>query len=145
MGVIQQLTLGLRLRDDALFENFYPGENKVLLAHLTAFAAATATEKFLYLWGSEGSGRSHLLQACCHAAVGTAITLDLADAELTPEVLAGMEDLDLVCLDNIHAKLGQPEWELGLFHFYNRAKERGARLLITAPVPPAQLSCQLAD
>lgn len=143
--VSQQLTLGLTLRDDATFDNFYPGENKALLTHLIDFATAAGQERFLYVWGGIGSGRTHLLQACCHAAQAPAIVLDLADPALTPEILAEMEHLHLVCLDNMDARLGQPEWEFALFHFYNRAREQGTHLLVAADVPPAQLSCQLAD
>ena len=140
-----QLTLGLSLRDDATFANFAPGDNLNLLTHLQAFAEQQG-EPFIYLWGAAGSGRTHLLQACCHALpAGQGIYLDLADPQLEPAVLAGLEDFSWLCLDNIDAVAGQREWELALFNLYNPLRERGSRLLISALVPPAQLGCQLPD
>lgn len=59
--------LGVGLRDDATFDSFLPAANASLLEHLSRQPEADG-EPFLYLWGAPGSGRSHLLQAACHAA-----------------------------------------------------------------------------
>ncbi len=137
----EQLTLALNLRDDATFANFHPGENSAVLAHLQTFA-----EPFIYLWGPLGSGRTHLLQACCHAlAPGQALYLDLADDSLSPSVLMNMEYFYQVCLDNIEAVIGQSAWEMALFHFYNRALEQSTRLLIASAFPPVELPVNLPD
>ncbi len=45
------------------FANFVVGRNAEALAALRALADGVATERSLYLWGSEGCGRSHLLAA----------------------------------------------------------------------------------
>ena len=62
-----QLPLGVGLRDDATFVNYHPGPNASLVNRL-AHQLDAEGEPFLYLWGAEGVGRSHLLQAACHAA-----------------------------------------------------------------------------
>ncbi len=62
-----QLPLGVGLRDDATFANFHPGPSATLVACLK-HQLDESGEPFLYLWGSDGVGRSHLLQAACHAA-----------------------------------------------------------------------------
>jgi len=145
MALGRQLTLGLSLRDEATFANFYPGDNQPLLDQLQAFVNSRH-EPFIFLSGPVGSGRTHLLQACCHAVgLGQAIYLDLADRQLQPEIFADVEYLSLVCLDNIDAVLGQREWELALFNVYNRSRDQGSRLLIAGLVPPARLPCQLED
>lgn len=146
MGVlVMQLTLGLGLRDDATFANFVPGDNLYLLNYLQEFVQHQG-ELFIYLWGAMGSGRTHLLQACCHAApANQSIYLDLADPQLEPAVLTSLENFSLVCLDNIEAVVGQREWELDLFNLYNALREREFRLLIAALAPPTRLSCQLPD
>ena len=51
-----QLTLNLKLRDDAKLDNFLIGPNNQLLAFLHAFINDN-TERFCYLWGSEGVRR----------------------------------------------------------------------------------------
>ena len=62
-----QLPLGVRLRDDATFANYYPGANAAALGYVERLCEPDAgwTESLIYLWGAEGVGRSHLLQAAC--------------------------------------------------------------------------------
>ncbi len=62
-----QLPLGVRLRDDATFANFYPGANAAALGYVERLCspAASWSDELIYLWGRSGTGRSHLLQAAC--------------------------------------------------------------------------------
>jgi DnaA family protein len=63
-----------------------------------------------------------------------------------PEVLEGMEQLSLVCIDNIECAAGDEPWEMAIFNLYNRILESGkTRLLITGDSPPRQLNLGLAD
>ena len=62
----EQLPLALQLRDEATFDNFFPGDNALLLEQLRR--QLVDGERYLYIYGSEGCGRSHLLQAACHRA-----------------------------------------------------------------------------
>ena len=41
-------------------------------------------------------------------------------AYFVPEVLDGMEQLALVCIDNIECIAGDEEWEMAIFNLYNR-------------------------
>ncbi|MBY4677907.1 DnaA regulatory inactivator Hda [Marinobacterium arenosum] len=144
-----QIPLGVGLRDDARFENFYPGGNELALA--TARAASRGEgELLLYYWGASAVGCSHLLQAVCHAAEPahrSAIYLPLDEmmAMGGPNVLEGLEHLDLVCLDNVQVIAGNEAWELGVFHFFNRIRAQNNHLLIGASVPPRLLGIKLPD
>lgn len=67
-------------------------------------------------------------------------------AYFVPEVLDGMEQLALVCIDNIECIAGDEEWEMAIFNLYNRILETGrTRLFITGDRPPRQLSLRLPD
>jgi DnaA family protein len=48
-----QLPLGVRLRDDATFINYYPGANAAALGYVERLCEADAgwTESLIYLWG----------------------------------------------------------------------------------------------
>ena len=144
----RQLALGLRLHDSAHFSNFVCGNHKELLDQLRQLTDGGPLRQ-LYCWGAHGSGKSHLLQACCRAADAaghSAAYLSLRDArELQPAVLGGWEHYQLVCLDDIDAAAGLAAWEEALFDLYNRVAERGSRLVVSAAVAPAQLTIELPD
>ncbi len=146
--IADQLTLGVQLKDSASFANFYPGDNQEALQGLMALARQP-DPGLIFLWGREGVGKSHLLQALCHE-VGSAgdsvVYLPLGDASaIAPEMLAGLESMSLVCLDDLHSVAGDAAWEEALFHLYNRIQLRGGRLVITADATPSSLAIRLAD
>lgn len=146
-----QLPLGIRLRDDATFANFYPGANAAALGHVERICHDQADWMggFIWLWGQPGSGRSHLLQAACLSAEEQglqALYLPLADClEYGPAVLEGMDQCDLLVLDDLEAMAGQPDWEQALFHLFNRLRDSGKRLLFSASCSPYELAIKLPD
>lgn len=58
----RQLTLDLVNPPQPSLDNFVVGRNAEIIAALRAVAAGGG-ERFIYLWGEDGSGRTHLLQA----------------------------------------------------------------------------------
>lgn len=144
-----QLPLGVGLRDDATFGNYYPGaENAPLVEQLTRQLAPDG-EPYLYLWGAPGTGRSHLLQAACHQASdrdARALYLPLADlGHFPPLMLEDIERLDLVAIDDLECVVGRKRWEEGLFHAFNRLRDAGKRLVIASNAAPRQLPVLLPD
>jgi DnaA family protein len=145
-----QLPLRLTLRETATFDNFYPGDNLALINALNALIR-DGSEHFIYLWGPTGVGRTHLLQACCHQIqkVQTAATgvmyLSLKSAQLSAEILQDLENMQLVCIDDIDAVLGNYQWEEALLHFYNRARDQNMRLVIAGNELPSRTKGCLAD
>ena len=149
-----QLALNLRLKDGSSFGNFLAGPNREVLERLrTAVVTATTREKALepmmYLWGAEGSGKTHLLQAACRLAqeLGIApVYVPLADVvELTPSLLEGVETAPLVCLDDVERAAGRTEWESALFSLVERLRAVGGMLVIAASAPPDRLGLKLPD
>ncbi|WP_193166008.1 DnaA regulatory inactivator Hda [Microbulbifer hainanensis] len=152
-GVPQQLSLGVSLRDDATFDNYYlspEDSNRQVVAALQQFAGGELVEQVIYLWGEAGSGVSHLLQSACQRADACGRSFQyLPLAELLPMdpavALDGLEQLDLVCLDDLHLLEGQPQWQTALFHLYNRVRDGGGQMLLGARKSPRNLSLELAD
>lgn len=144
----QQLSLGMRLRDDASLENFVPGANGLVITTLERLLSNPA-EHQLYLWGARDSGKSHLLQAMCRHAEAqgeSALYLSLADPNaLHPSVCDGLECYRLLCLDDLQGIAGRADWEQAVFHLYNRVRDQGGRFLFSGDVPPDQLGITLAD
>lgn len=145
--MINQLTLNLRLRDEATFENFQIGENEELIESLKNLFSSNEFP-VVYLWGRD-VGRTHLLQSCCQLASQlnlTSIFLSLKNhQQFSPQILEGIEDVFLVCLDDVEAIAKNPEWEEALFHFYNRSREKEARLVVSGCSTANQLGFSLPD
>jgi len=146
--VIEQLPLNIQWRDDATLQNFYPGDNVEALKAVSELSQGMG-EPFLYLWGQPGVGRTHLLQAACHAASEKSIAafyISLRDQnQLSLSALQGVEDLPLVCIDDIEHIANLPLWEEALFHLFNRIQTKKGRLLIAADVAPKYLPLSLPD
>jgi len=143
-----QLPLGLALQDSARFDSYFPGLNSEALQHLQ-LAAGGKGENLVYLAGARGVGKTHLLQAACHSASQcerTSAYLPLQELpELAPTVLEGLEQLDLVCLDDVSAIAGQADWERSVFNLFNRVRAAGGTLLLAGERRPDQSDFTLPD
>lgn len=146
--MINQLTLGVSLKDQATFANFLAGNNTLLLQELMKTASGTG-ERVIYFYGSGGQGCTHLLQACCHEANQhhiSSVYLPLAELiQFSPDVFEGLESLKLICIDDMHMLAGKPEWEEAFFHAYNRIRDAGGQLIVTANTAPKSLGLVLPD
>ena len=149
-----QLALNLRLKDGSSFSNFLAGPNREALEQLRAAVVATARREsarasVLYLWGPEGSGKSHLLLATCRLAqeLGLApVYVPLAAvAELPPSLLEGVEFSPLVCIDDIERVADRPEWEAALFTLAERLRAAGGMLAAAASKTPDRIGLKLPD
>jgi len=141
---LAQLPLALALAAHASFATFVPGDNEAGLAHVRAVAGGAGDT--LWLWGAPGCGKTHLLQAACRAAADDgrrAMYVALRGAD--PELLAGLEHLDLLALDDVDAVAGSDAWEAPLFGILNEFLIRRGGLLLAAAVSPAAAGFALAD
>lgn len=148
----RQLALDIGLQDEATFDNFYlsaDGGNAQLIQALQSQLSVFG-EQSIFLWGKSGVGVTHLLQAACLQATeqgARATYLPLREGvDYPPEALLdGLEYHQLVCLDDVQAVMGRPEWETALFHLFNRVRDQGGRLLWAANTGPRELAVDLPD
>lgn len=147
----RQLPLDLRLRESSRFDTFEPEASGLAAAtvHLLATAGA-AGERQVFLHGASGTGKTHLLQAACHAAYGagrSCVYLPLAElaSEDPADVLEGLDGIDLLALDDLQAVTGGEDWERALFGLINRVRDGTGRLLLAARSAPEALGCRLPD
>ncbi|MDI9246855.1 DnaA regulatory inactivator Hda [Marinobacter sp. CHS3-4] len=144
-----QLALGIKLRDDARFDNFHGERNAAAAGRLRATVAPNSTAPTVLLCGDEDTGKSHLLQAVCHVAEQqqrSAICVSLEEfLPFGPEALEGMEAHSLVCLDDLDQVAGAGDWEEAVFHLYNRVSDQGGQLVISLSDLPSELPFLLPD
>jgi DnaA family protein len=140
--MLPQLPLGLVFVELYSFEQYYSGANLEAVTALKRCAQGKG-ETFIYLWGEKGTGKSHLLQACSREAhVCGQRTLYLPLKELKrylPALLEGLEQLDLVCVDDISAIAASSDSELGFLYCFNSLREARVRLIVADRSPPWQL------
>jgi DnaA family protein len=144
--VIPQIPLALKFPPDQQLAAF---EGQAELRALVGDVARGERNDWLYLAGPSGSGKTHLQLAACAAAREkgeSAVYLPLAAlAGRLQEALVGQGVSGLVCLDGIDAIAGNADDEVALFHFYNSARQGGARLIYSASAMPSALSLKLPD
>ncbi len=139
-----QLPLELALADHASFDTFVGGSNAAAVEHARGLACGGAGT--VWLWGGEGVGKSHLLQAACRAAAEAGRrAMYVALPALSPAILADLEHVDLLAVDDVHAVAGDLSWEEALFVILNTHLGGSGALLLAAAAPAVQCRFQLAD
>lgn len=112
------------------------GRNGELVQRLRTLVPRGA-ERFLYLWGAPGSGRTHLLRSALAAleqAHSKVVYLTADAAAFDPRAL---EEADVVAADDVE-RLDDGA-QVVMFNLYNRLRDSGGTLLAAGDVPPAQL------
>jgi DnaA family protein len=65
--------------------------------------------------------------------------------QLSVEVLDGLENIDLICLDDVQLIAGDKLWQRAVFDLFNRVIEQNKRLIITGDQSVSKLKLGLAD
>ena len=146
--MFQQIPFKFETRESNTFDTYVKGANELLVG-LVSQCATDAGEQQMYIWGDEGQGKSHLLQAACNAASKDNRTVCYLPADQLvhqdPQIFDGLESLNLICIDDVHHLAGDMQWETAVFNLINRCRESNTSLLFSATVAPEQLNIQLAD
>ena len=144
----QQLPLTFEPRERFTFDAFIAGDNQLAVDLIRQLASGEGEHQIL-VWADRGNGKSHLLQAACNQASQLHRTVCyLPSLEIiagSARILEGLEQLDMVCIDDIDAMMQSMQWEEALFDLMNRIRDAGKRLLLAASHSPESCSTSLAD
>ena len=142
-----QLPLQFDFQTNQTFSTFYTGTNDEILTHLKN--VFHTEEPQIYIWGTSGTGKTHLLQATSQLtdSLNKTAFYYCFTAKKLPHLtlLRDLDTVDLVCFDNIQVIAGHKKWELAFFNFFNRHRENNKKLVLSANCPPQHLQIQLAD
>lgn len=131
----QQLALSLYLNRQSTLQDFC-WEGNGLLEQQLKLSLTKNGERFLYLWGEPGSGKSHILQGACHEMgqkdlPSTYVPLSILK-EWGPESIEDIEGNALIAIDDLDCIGQDPIWEEALLHLYNRVRDNGKTIFLMA-------------
>lgn len=129
---MKQMILDIAPAPAPTLDSFVSGRNGELLVALYAFANGSNRDRFVYLWGAPGCGRSHLL----HSVLAAARREGRAALRFDPAGVA--PDDALVVVDDVHRL--DAGAQIALFNLHNRLQAGRGSLLASGDAAPAQLT-----
>ncbi|MCH9639529.1 MAG: DnaA regulatory inactivator Hda [Betaproteobacteria bacterium] len=134
---MKQLLLDIKPPASPTLENFLPGRNIELLQKLENIVLQQDQERFVYLWGGLGCGKSHLLRAVVDAYLEKNLKAVYFSCQNQPEFFLG-EAVDCVAIDDVSYL--DASAQVRLFNLYNQLRDKGrAFFLASGSVAAAQL------
>ncbi|MGH8312645.1 MAG: DnaA regulatory inactivator Hda, partial [Gammaproteobacteria bacterium] len=111
--------------------------------------AQSGGQHALFIWGGDGRGKSHLLQAACRLATASgrrAIYLPMDQAVLLdPQVTDNLDSYALVCVDDVQRVAGIEPWQRALFALFNALADKGGSFVASARAAPNAIKRLLPD
>lgn len=145
-----------QLQPHYTFENFVVGPSNQV-AHAAARAVADkpgGTYNPLFLYGSVGLGKTHLLQAICHAILKRSPSFRivyLTCEQFTNEYVSAIQrnategfrsrirTVDMLAIDDIHFLAGKQRTQEEFFHSFNMLHQANKQVILSSDGPPTDI------
>jgi DnaA family protein len=130
---MRQLLLDLNAEQPQTLASFVVGKNGELMQQLCQFGqAAGRADRFLYLWGEPGAGKTHLLRALASAPRSRYI-----GAGAGANAFRFAPRVGLYLLDDCHKLPAKSQ--IAAFNLFNEVREHGALMVAGGAMAPAVL------
>lgn len=138
---MKQLALDIGLAPGPTLDSFVAGPNAAVREHLQLWVGehtrmATRSPVPTYLWGVDGSGKTHLLKAVREALREQGASVGWMDAS-APEPSEFQDSWAAVLLDDVH--LYSASRQHAAFNWFVNAQTQQRWVLACGDLPPAQL------
>jgi len=152
----RSLQPGLRLHPDYTFENFVVGPSN-RLAHASCIAVSQSpgnTYNPLFVYGSSGLGKTHLLHAVCFEAqrrLENAIIQFLSCENFVNRFIRAIEEgnlagfqsqfrtVDILVIDDVQFLREREHSQEEFFHTFNALYNNGKQIILSADSPPGKI------
>lgn len=157
-NTVDKPLLSVSLNQRYTFDNFVVGASNRF-----AYAASTAVSESpakvynpLFIYGGVGLGKTHLMQAICHATLkreadnlkicylpSERFTNELIDAiqhRLTARFRQKYRNVDLLVIDDVHFIAGKESTQEEFFHTFNTLYDAHKQIIISSDRPPKDIS-----
>ncbi len=139
---MKQITLDIGLATGPTLANFVPGPNAAVASHLALWVGAKSSAATLrspvptYLWGSEGSGKTHLLKGVREALREQGASVGWLDASML-EPPPFSDAWTAVMMDDVH--LYTAVQQHAAFNWFVNAQTLQRGVLAAGDAPPSDL------
>ena len=103
----------------------------------------------IVLYGIRKIGKTYLLQALCNYYADknkTSLFIPLAEvSSFDTSIFDSIENMDIICIDDVDAIKGIHEWEVALFNLINNSLISGCRLVFGSSQNPTSINFSLSD
>lgn len=147
-----QTVLPISNDDDISLSGFVGSKNALLVSELLSLINGSRSKSVIFIWGEKGSGKTHLLEACCKLALDksrNAIYLNLQSAHNDTDSLSitldSLRSETLLCVDNLDAVNSSHDTLESLFSAYEKIIPNGGSMVVSASVPLNKLGLHLKD
>jgi chromosomal replication initiator protein len=156
-STIQEITSPLRLNADYVFDNFVVGPcNR--LAHAACIAISQSPGEAynpLFVYGSVGLGKTHLVQAVCHALLDqnpAARLMYLSCETFVNHFIEAVENgalhdfryayrhVDMLVIDDVQFLANRDRTQEEFFHTFNTLYQLRKQIILSSDCSPSQLS-----
>ncbi|UFS69087.1 AAA family ATPase [Geomonas sp. RF6] len=127
------------------FENFVVCDgNKAAYRFAEKLAFGDGTENLLYLYGPQGSGKTHLLTALCGAIDGEYLSFAekpvwSARGEEGPTLTDTFSEAKALVLDDLHLLPDSQDLRVEIWELFNAFYTSGRKIAISGLTPPKEL------
>ena len=139
----QQLIFPWIKKSVATFDHFYVDDLNFPVKD------ALLKEDDLFLYGIAGTGKTFLLQSLCNHYTDcekTSLFIPLNEVkEYGAGFLDSLEELDLICIDQIDSIAGDDIWEVAIFNLINNCLSSKCRLIFCSRLNPSSINFNLKD
>jgi chromosomal replication initiator protein len=154
---VEAVALRVGLRLSFTFDNFAVSSSNQL-AHAAAEAVASdlgTAYNPLFIWGGVGIGKTHLMHAVGHKALGENLDTNIyccTGEQFTNDIVEGIRNkstasvrqkyrrLKALFIDDIQFIAGKDKVQEEFFHTFNDLVSKGGQIILTSDKPPSEIS-----
>ena len=139
----KQLTFPWSKPNKSSFSEFYFDQSNL------AAKDALLADDDLFLYGINQTGKSFLLQSACNYFASiekSSLYIPVKEVKKHgPDLIDSLDQLKLICIDDVDLISSEEEWEIALFNLINNCFTSNCRIIFSSSTNPSKINFKLKD